>query len=140
VIYRPRLVREIRDKEGKSVWKAKREVYKVVKASQEHFALVREALRDVVRSGTATSANSPIVEIAGKTGTAQVSFHSVRRKNLPYHLRDHAWFVGFAPYRDPVFVIGVLVEHGGSGGSAAAPIARRILERIYIEGIHKELA
>ncbi len=140
VIYRPRLVREIRDKEGKSVWKAKREVYKVVKASQEHFALVREALRDVVRSGTATSANSPIVEIAGKTGTAQVSFHSVRRKNLPYHLRDHAWFAGFAPYRDPVFVIGVLVEHGGSGGSAAAPIARRILERIYIEGIHKELA
>lgn len=140
VIYRPRLVKEIRDMDGRSVWKAKREVYKVVKAPQEYFAIVREALRDVVRSGTGASANSSIVEIAGKTGTAQISFHSVRRKNLPYHLRDHAWFVGFAPYRDPIFVIGVLVEHGGSGGSSAAPIARRILERIYIEGIHKELS
>lgn len=139
VIYKPILVREKRDANGNVIWKAKRSVYKVVRAKPEYFALVREALRDVVRSGTATSAYSSIVDIAGKTGTAQISVHSTRRKNLPYHLRDHAWFVGFAPYRDPVFVIGVLVEHGGSGGSAAAPIARRILERIYMEGIHKEL-
>ncbi len=139
VIYRPILVREKRDAEGNTIWKAKRNVYKVVRAKPEHFAIVREALRDVVRAGTATSAFSRIVEIAGKTGTAQVSAHSAGRKNLSYHLRDHAWFVGFAPYRDPVFVIGVLVEHGGSGGAVAAPIARRILERIYMEGIHKEL-
>lgn len=139
VIYRPILVKEKRDAKGNTIWKAKRSVYKVVKAEPEYFAIVREALRSVVRSGTATSAFSRIVEIAGKTGTAQVSIHSARKKNLPYHLRDHAWFVGFAPYRDPVFVIGVLVEHGGSGGAAAAPIARRILERIYMEGIHKEL-
>ncbi len=139
VIYKPILVKEKRDAEGKVLWRAKREVYKVVRAKPEHFALVREALRDVVRRGTATSAFSPIVDIAGKTGTAQVSAHSTRRKNLPYHLRDHAWFVGFAPYRDPLFVIGVLVEHGGSGGAVVAPIARRILERIYMEGIHKEL-
>ncbi|MCS7171023.1 MAG: penicillin-binding transpeptidase domain-containing protein, partial [Aquificaceae bacterium] len=64
---------------------------------------------------------------------------SAVRKHLPYHLRDHAWFVGFAPYRDPLFVIGVIVEHGGSGGAVAAPIARQILERIYMEGINKEL-
>ncbi len=87
--------------------------------------------------GTGQAANSPIAEIAGKTGTAQVS--PLRRKNLPYNLRDHAWFVGFAPYRDPIFIVGVLVEHGGSGGAAAAPIARRIIERMYMEGISKEL-
>ncbi|MEJ5339791.1 MAG: penicillin-binding protein 2 [Aquificaceae bacterium] len=139
VIYRPLLIREKRSAEGKVIWRASRSVYRVVRAKPEHFAVIRESLRDVVRSGTATSAFSTIVEIAGKTGTAQVSAHSVRRKNLPYHLRDHAWFVGFAPYRDPIFVIGVLVEHGGSGGAAAAPIAKRILERIYIEGIHKEI-
>ncbi len=139
VIYKPLLVKEKRNAEGKVVWKASKSVYKVVKAKPEHFAIIREALRDVVRFGTATSAYSRIVDIAGKTGTAQVSAHSARRKNLPYHLRDHAWFVGFAPYRDPVFVIGVIVEHGGSGGAVAAPIARRILERIYMEGIHKEL-
>ncbi|MFN3870880.1 MAG: penicillin-binding protein 2 [Aquificaceae bacterium] len=139
VIYKPILVKEKRDPEGNILWKAKKSVYKVVKAKPEYFAIVRESLRDVVRSGTATSAYSRIVDIAGKTGTAQVSSLSVRRKNIPYHLRDHAWFVGFAPYRDPLFVIGVLVEHGGSGGRAAAPIARRILERIYMEGLHKEL-
>ncbi len=139
VIYKPILVKEKRDAKGHVIWRAKRSVYKVVKANPEHFALVREALRDVVRSGTATSALSSIVDIAGKTGTAQVSGQSARRKNLPYHLRDHAWFIGFAPYRDPIFVIGVLVEHGESGGRAAAPIARKILERIYIEGIHKEI-
>lgn len=139
VIYRPILIREKRDQEGNVLWKAQKNVFKVVKAEPEHFAKVREALRDVVRYGTATSANSSIVEIAGKTGTAQVSGLSAKRKNLPYHLRDHAWFVGFAPYRDPLFVIGVLVEHGGSGGSVAAPIARKILEKIYMERIHKEL-
>lgn len=139
VIYRPLLVKEKRDAEGRVIWRATRSVYKVVRSKPEYFALVRESLRDVVRSGTATSARSSIVEIAGKTGTAQVSPLSAKRKHLPYHLRDHAWFVGFAPYRDPIFVIGVLVEHGGSGGAVAAPIARKILERIYIEGIHKEL-
>lgn len=139
VIYKPILVKEKRDSKGNVIWRAKRSVYKVVKSKPEYFAIIKEALRDAVRYGTATSAYSSIVDIAGKTGTAQVSAHSVRRKNLPYNLRDHAWFIGFAPYRDPLFVIGVIVEHGGSGGGAAAPIARRILERIYIEGIHKEI-
>lgn len=138
VIYKPFLVKEIRDPEGRVVWRNKKTVYKVIKAPLEHFALVKEAMRDVVRSGTGTMANSPIAEIAGKTGTAQVASISARRKNLPYKLRDHAWFVCFAPYRNPLFVVGVLVEHGGSGGSVAAPIARRVIERIYIEGIHKE--
>ncbi|MFN7064826.1 MAG: penicillin-binding protein 2 [Aquificaceae bacterium] len=138
VVYKPILVREKRDAKGNIIWRAKRSVYKLVRARPEHFALVRESLREVVRSGTGMAAYSSIVDIAGKTGTAQVSAHSAR-KNLPYHLRDHAWFIGFSPYRDPLFVIGVIVEHGGSGGSAAAPIARQILERIYIEGIQKEI-
>jgi penicillin-binding protein 2 len=139
VIYKPFLVKEIRDPEGRVVWKNKKTVYKVIKAPLEYFAIVKEAMRDVVRSGTGIRANSPIAEIAGKTGTAQVASISARRKNLPYKLRDHAWFVCFAPYRNPLFVVGVLVEHGGSGGSVAAPIARKVIERIYIEGIHKEL-
>lgn len=137
VVYKPTLVREIVDPYGRTLWKNRKAVYKVIKADPEHFSIVKEALRDVVRRGTGQGANSPIAEIAGKTGTAQVS--PLRRKNLPYNLRDHAWFVGFAPYRDPIFIVGVLVEHGGSGGAAAAPIARRIIERMYMEGINKEL-
>ncbi|WP_148209106.1 penicillin-binding protein 2 [Thermocrinis albus] len=139
VIYKPTLLKEVRDVNGRVLWSNKRTVYKVVKMRPEVFAVVREAMREVVRSGTAVSANSSIAEIAGKTGTAQVSPYTRGRKNVPYHLRDHAWFVGFAPYRDPLFIVGVLVEHGASGGSAAAPIARRIVEGIYIAGIHKEL-
>jgi len=138
VIYKPTLVKEVRDPNGRVIWKNKKVVYKVIKAPPEYFAIVKEAMRDVVRSGTGVLANSPMAEIAGKTGTAQVAAISARRKNLPYHLRDHAWFVGFYPYRNPLFVIGVLVEHGGSGGSVAAPIARKIIERIKMEGIHKE--
>ncbi|WP_333785139.1 penicillin-binding protein 2 [Thermocrinis sp.] len=138
VIYRPTLIKEVRDPNGRLIWKNKKVVYKVVKAPPEYFAIVREAMRDVVRSGTGLLANSPMAEIAGKTGTAQVAAISARRKTLPYRLRDHAWFVGFYPYRNPHFIIGVLVEHGGSGGGVAAPIARRIIERIQMEGIHKE--
>ncbi|WP_340695069.1 penicillin-binding protein 2 [Hydrogenobacter thermophilus] len=138
VIYKPTLIREVRDPSGRVVWKNKRTIYKVVKASPEYFSIVKEALRDVVKRGTAQLANSHIAEIAGKTGTAQVSPFSTGRKHLPYHLRDHAWFVGFAPYRDPIFLIGVLIEHGGSGGGTAAPLARAVLERIYMEGINRE--
>lgn len=141
VIYKPTLIREIRDPSGKTVWKNRRKVWKVVKGRQEHFAIIRRGLREAVRRGTGALAFSRIVDIAGKTGTAQVALikRGVKRKRVPWRLRDHAWFVGFAPYRDPLFVIGVLVEHGESGGRVAAPIARRIMEKIYIEGLNREL-
>ncbi len=141
VIYRPTVIREIRDPEGKVLWKNRKKVWKVVKGKQEDFAVIRRALREVVRKGTGTKAFSRIVDLAGKTGTAQVSGLRGRKKKkkLPWRLRDHAWFVGFAPYRDPKFIIGVVVEHGESGGKVAAPIARNIMEAIYIEGINREL-
>ncbi|NPA41142.1 MAG: penicillin-binding protein 2 [Aquificae bacterium] len=142
VIYRPTLVRDIRDPSGKVLWKNKRKVWKVIKGRQEHFAIIRRGLREAVKRGTGARAFSRMVDIAGKTGTAQVAQIKrgrKRRRKVPWKLRDHAWFVGFAPYRDPLFVIGVLVEHGESGGRTAAPIARRIMERIYMAGLNKEL-
>ena len=140
VIYRPTLLREILDEEGRLVWKNRKSVFKVIRGDMEHFAVLRKAMREVVRKGTGHLAFSKIVDIAGKTGTAQVSRVSrEKRKKLPWRLKDHAWFVCFAPYRDPLFVVGVLVEHGESGGRVAAPIARRILERIYIQKLHKEI-
>ncbi len=141
VIYRPTLLREIKDPSGKTVWKNRRKVWKVVKGRQEYFAIIRRGLREAVKRGTGARAFSTIVDIAGKTGTAQVAYikRGKKKKRLPWRLRDHAWFVGFAPYRDPLFVIGVLVEHGESGGKVAAPIARKIMERIYIERLNREL-
>jgi penicillin-binding protein 2 len=70
--------------------------------------------------------------MAGKTGTAQrVSRRGTERmnpKDLPYHLRHQAWFIGFAPVEAPEIAVVVLVEHGGSGSGAAAPVARRIMD------------
>lgn len=141
VIYRPTLVREIKDPSGKVVWKNRKKVWKVIKGRQEYFALIRRGLREAVKRGTGARAFSRIVDIAGKTGTAQVVFiqRGRKKRKLPWRKRDHAWFVGFAPYRDPVFIVGVLVEHGESGGKVAAPIARKIMERIYIEGLNREI-
>ncbi len=141
VIYRPTLVRDIRDPSGKVLWKNKKKVWKVINGRQEHFAVIRRGLREAVKRGTGARAFSRMVDIAGKTGTAQVVRirRDRRKKKVPWKFRDHAWFIGFAPYRDPLFVIGVLVEHGESGGKTAAPIARAIMERIYMEGLNKEL-
>ncbi len=140
VIYRPTLIREIRDNKNRVIWKNKRKVFRAIKGRLEYFAIIKRSLREVVRRGTGRAAFSKIVDIAGKTGTAQVAAIRTReRKKVPWRLRDHAWFVGFAPYRDPLFIVGVVIEHGGSGGTAAAPIARKILERIYITGIKSEI-
>lgn len=70
---------------------------------------------------------------AGKTGTAQVfrikQGQVINNKNVPEHLRDHALFIAFAPVEAPVIVLAIVVEHGGSGSEAAAPIARRLLDQ-----------
>jgi penicillin-binding protein 2 len=70
--------------------------------------------------------------IAGKTGTAQrTSRKGLERmdpKLLPYHLRHQAWFIAFAPAENPTLALAVLVEHGGSGSGAAAPVARSIFD------------
>jgi penicillin-binding protein 2 len=100
----------------------------------EHLAFVRRAMADVVLSGTAaTSAKlglGPIM-LAGKTGTAQshtyAGGHGAHGAVGAWALRDHAWFVCFAPADDPRYAMSVLVEHGGFGADAAAPVAREVM-------------
>jgi len=75
------------------------------------------------------------VEIAGKTGTAQVVEMKggyVKTEQLAYFNRDHAWFISYAPVQNPQIAVVVLVEHGGHGGEAAAPMAKKVIEK-YIE-------
>lgn len=99
---------------------------------------LKDALRGVVaeNKGTGGYARSKIVDIAGKTGTAQVitQREGDLQKDTPAHLRDHAWFVSFAPVDNPEIAVAVLVEHGGHGGESAAPIARRAIET-YMTGL-----
>ena len=82
-------------------------------------------------TGRAAAAGAPY-RIAGKSGTVQRTSRrgsaNVDPATLPYHLRHQAWFIAFAPAEDPSIAIAVLVEHGGSGSRAAAPVARRILD------------
>jgi penicillin-binding protein 2 len=100
---------------------------------------VQNAMAAVVNENIGTAYASridkPGMEMAGKTGTAQVRHISESEREegvtandaLPWKERDHALFAGFAPVGAPRFAISVLIEHGGSGGHAAAPIARDIM-------------
>jgi penicillin-binding protein 2 len=86
--------------------------------SQEAFDIVKQGMYLVVNgSGTATHIRLPDIKIAGKTGTAQNP-----------HGKDHAWFVGFAPFENPKIAVAVLVENVGFGGTYAAPIAQKVIQ------------
>ncbi len=54
----------------------------------------------------------------------------LKNKDLPYEKRDHALFTGFAPYKKPRYAISVVIEHGGSGSSGAAPIAKKVIKKV----------
>jgi len=107
--------------------------------SASHLKIVTEGMRMVVNDpdGTAYGAHisQPGMEMAGKTGSAQVRHISMAehlagvRKNedLPWPLRDNALFIGFAPVSNPRFCCAVVVEHGGGGAKVAGPIARDVL-------------
>ncbi|MBI4644182.1 MAG: penicillin-binding protein 2, partial [Deltaproteobacteria bacterium] len=84
-------------------------------------------------------AQIPGLEVAGKTGTAQVvtlekeKREKEKRGKTSFHYQNHAWFVAFAPVEDPEIAVAVLVEHGGGGGAVAAPLARRVMAAYFPE-------
>lgn len=108
---------------------------------QETFEAVRKALQGVVNEpgGTGWASRSSIVSISGKTGTAQVVGLKGVSKHLSAMQMDHAWFVAFAPYERPEIALSVMVEHGGHGGSAAAPIAKKAVEA-YIKSLRRSVS
>jgi penicillin-binding protein 2 len=134
-VVRPRLLLRTQDPDGHVTEGPAPETVSSVPVSPENLAIVRDALTGVVEEphGTGARARVPGMRVAGKTGTAQV-VHLQLTKDLkddevPIKYRDHAWFVAFAPADAPQIVVAVINEHGGHGGSAAAPIAQRVLAR-----------
>jgi len=98
--------------------------------STETLEVIKSALWGVVNAGgTGTKAAVPGFDVAGKTGTAQVV--ALSKHKTGEGTEDNAWFVGFAPHRNPEIVVGVFVEQGGHGGSASAPIAHAIFDTYY---------
>ncbi|MDX8383676.1 MAG: penicillin-binding protein 2 [Ghiorsea sp.] len=110
------------------------QVIRQVDVAAEDLAMVRQGMRDVVANprGTAHRALGKAGwEVAGKTGTAQVVMMSADESRSFSDARkhqDHAWFMGYAPFDKPQIAIAVFVEHGGHGGSAAAPVARAVID------------
>jgi penicillin-binding protein 2 len=98
----------------------------VDKVPAEDWKTVQLGMRDTITYGSGRALNSLPVQVAGKTGTAQWN------SNKP----NHAWFVGFAPFKDPEVVITVLLEEGGEGSSYAVPVAGDILRAWYAEKMH----
>lgn len=103
-------------------------------ADPEHLEIIRKAMSAVVNeSGTAVGSRLPVdgVQMAGKTGTAQVFRLGERGHQSNWALRDHALFVAFAPVEQPRYAIGCIIEHGGFGASAAAPIVRDCMTYLF---------
>lgn len=108
---------------------------------------VRAGMYSVINAERGTAKSSRIVDEAlkwaGKTGTSQVRNISaaerargvIANEQLPWDRRDHALFVGFAPYDNPRYAVSVVVEHGGGGSTAAAPIARDVILSALSEGL-----
>jgi penicillin-binding protein 2 len=123
-------------------------VYKDVlsKYEKKQLKYIQYAMREVCShpKGTASHFINSKVKIAGKTGTAQVIGISQETKKrlkeheMRYYQRSHAWLSTYGPYKDPQFVVTVLVEHGGHGGKAAGKIVSRIYDKLLEYGYIKK--
>ncbi|MBT8451872.1 MAG: penicillin-binding protein 2 [Deltaproteobacteria bacterium] len=144
-LYVPQVVQNIRSPDGSLSETFQPRINRDVGVAPGHLDLMRRSLIDVVQdeSGTAYRArNKEGVRVAGKTGTAQVVSRKGRSEESSsawYLDRSHGWFAGFAPADDPQVAFAVLVEHGGSGGASAAPIATAVMQR-YLTEIEPEEA
>lgn len=128
-IYRPWVVKKIAALSGEILDEYEPEPIRRVPIRPETLAFIRQAMLGVVSEGTGARARVPGLPIAGKTGTAQV-VKKGEGKGQP-DLKDHGWFVSFAPVDNPQVAVVVLVENGGFGGQVAAPVAKAIYEAAF---------
>jgi penicillin-binding protein 2 len=135
--FRPRLVKGTRDAAGPVRWLAPVEDAPIKGVSAEDWAVVTDAMIGTTHCarycGTAWVAfKGAAYQAAGKTGTAQVytvaQNAKYNAKTVPERLRDHAWFIAFAPAEAPRIAVAVLVENAGFGSMNAAPVARKMLD------------
>lgn len=136
-LYRPWIVSRVESVTGALIRQFGPEKIRHTEIKPDTLERVRNGLADVVKTpaGTGGAARSNLVDIAGKTGTAQVVEMKgayIKSEQLAYFNRDHAWFVSYAPVQNPQIAVAVLIEHGGHGGSVAAPMAKKVIEK-FIE-------
>lgn len=136
VIYRPQLVEKVESPTGEVLFQCQPQVLRHLGASPATIAAVQRALEGTVseQKGTGRLAALPNIQVAGKTGTAQVvaaeKLEEEKKAGNAGEIgkyQPHAWFVGYAPASNPQVAVAVLVEHGGHGGSGAGPLAARVI-------------
>lgn len=137
---KPAILKTIKTAEGKVIYESQPQIAGRLPASAKTLEIMRDGLWQVVneRKGTAYQSRIKGIEMAGKTGTAQVVGRKkeggpVSEEDLADHLKSHAWFVAYAPAQQPQIAVAVVVEHGEHGSSAAAPVASEII-RTYLLG------
>ncbi len=140
---RPRVVLRVEDPDGGVVKNVSPEILGNLNLSPDTISFIQNALEGAVNEPKGTGRAAQLrgrlrsIKVAGKTGTAQVvrapedDEEEQDENQVPYEFRDHAWFVAYAPAEAAEIVVVVLVEHGGHGGSAAAPLARQVMEEYF---------
>lgn len=144
-VFQPRLVTGVRDPQtGETEVIPPIPLPQVKGGTPAQWEVVMEGMRETMISGTARAiAKSAEYNMAGKTGTAQVRSvaqnESVSAEVKEERLRDHSWFIAFAPAEDPKIAVAVLVENGGFGAAAAAPIARQMFDAYLLPRLPKKV-
>ena len=119
----------------------KEDKFNLLVNNHHNIKFIQEAMFSSTNEIRGTSYRSriddPKYQFAGKTGTAQVKRITERDRELdlktseiPYEERDHALYIAFGPYKNPRYAVSILIEHGGSGGSVAAPLAKKLFKKI----------
>jgi penicillin-binding protein 2 len=131
-LYSPQLVRSVETGDGLVVQDFPPRIRQAVNVRPENLARIIEGLYGVVNDpkGTAFEVRDPDLDVAGKTGTAQSGYIAGENDDPRiawYYSRNHAWFSAFAPSKSPEIAVTVLIEHGGSGPTQAAPIAMQVI-------------
>jgi penicillin-binding protein 2 len=152
-VVKPFIVKKVTDHEGKVLFERfPTDVRDITlpqpngyKIDPETFKIVKEGMRRVANGahGTARSLRVPGVEMAGKTGTAQVMSFSADQiysscESRPIHMRHHGWYVAWAPWDKPEITVAVLAQHSCHGNPGAAPIVRDVIEA-YFKKYHPEI-
>ena len=134
-LYQPKIVQRVWNDTGE-VQRFTPKLIRELSVKQENLELIKKALTAVVNEshGTGTGARVKNITVAGKTGTAQIIALDAEKDlsesgEIPEKFRDHAWFVAIAPVENPKLALAIMVEHGGHGGSAAAPIAGELIRK-----------
>ncbi len=137
VLYQPQVLKYVKNSDNDILEQRASLITGSLPASEDTLKIVQKGLLNVVqgKKGTAKIVRIKGIEMAGKTGTAQVfsikEGEEVDAGNLAYNLRDHAWFICYAPAENPIIAVSVLIEHGEHGSTGAGPIAKAIVEKYF---------